>query len=89
MINIIIWLLSGSLIGWVASAIMRAAPQGMVINVAVGIFGAAIGGGVISPMVGIPSLHASAFNGGAFIVALIGAVTLLGLFNLLRPSTVR
>lgn len=89
MINIVIWLLAGGLIGWVASMIMRTPPQGLVLNIAVGVFGAAMGGWVISPMVGITTLSAGAFNGGAFIVALIGAVTLLGLFNLLRPTAVR
>ncbi len=90
MINILIWLLAGGLIGWVASMIMRTDSQGVILNLAVGIFGAMAGGWVISPLVGIPMAHNSAsFNGGAFIVSLIGAVTLLGLFNLLRPVTVR
>jgi uncharacterized membrane protein YeaQ/YmgE (transglycosylase-associated protein family) len=90
MINILIWLLAGGLIGWVASMIMRTDPHGMILNLAVGIFGAMVGGWVISPLVGIPMAHDNAaFNGGAFIVSLIGAVTLLGLFNLLRPVTAR
>lgn len=90
MINILIWLLAGGLIGWVASMIMRTDPHGVVLNVAVGIFGAVVGGWVISPMVGIPmAADGMAFNGGAFIVSLIGAVTLLGLINLLRPVTIR
>lgn len=86
MINIVIWLLAGGLIGWVASMIMRTAPPGIVLNIGVGVFGAAVGGWVIAPLAGIPTTNEAAFNGGAFIVALIGAVTLLGLFNLLRPS---
>ncbi len=90
MINIVIWLLAGGLIGWVASMIMRTAPQGVLLNVGLGVFGAALGGWVVAPMVGIATGgDGAAFNGGAFIIALIGSVTLLGLINLLRPGTAR
>ena len=41
--NIIIWLVIGGLIGWVASIIMRTdAQQGVFLNVVVGVVGAVI-----------------------------------------------
>jgi uncharacterized membrane protein YeaQ/YmgE (transglycosylase-associated protein family) len=51
MINFIVWLIVGGLIGWVASMIMRTdAQQGVFLNVIVGIIGAALGGWFISPL---------------------------------------
>jgi uncharacterized membrane protein YeaQ/YmgE (transglycosylase-associated protein family) len=45
MINLIMWLVLGALIGWIASIVMRTdAQQGILLNVFVGIVGAAIGG---------------------------------------------
>jgi len=41
--NIIIWLVVGGLIGWAASAVMRTR-EGLLLNVVVGIVGAALGG---------------------------------------------
>ena len=51
--NIIIWLVVGGLIGWVASMIMRTnAQQGVILNVVVGIVGAFIGGFLLAPLFG-------------------------------------
>ena len=49
MINLLIWLVVGGVIGWLASIIMRTdAQQGIFLNIIVGIVGAFIGGLVIS-----------------------------------------
>src|SRR5215216_4445052 len=49
--NIIIWLVVGGLVGWVASKVMNTdAQQGIVLNVVVGIVGALLGGWFLSPM---------------------------------------
>ena len=48
--NLIIWLVVGGLIGWLASLIMKTdAQQGLVLNVVVGIVGALLGGWLLSP----------------------------------------
>ena len=48
MINFIIWLVVGGIIGWLASLVMRTnAAQGIVLNVIVGIVGAMLGGWLI------------------------------------------
>jgi len=45
MIGIIIWLVVGGVVGWLASIVMRTdAQQGILLNIVVGIIGAFIGG---------------------------------------------
>ena len=90
MINFIIWLVIGGVIGWVASMIMRTdGQQGVILNVVVGIVGAALGGWIISPLVGVPTINQGAFSLGALVVSLLGAVILLAIVNLLRRGTAR
>jgi uncharacterized membrane protein YeaQ/YmgE (transglycosylase-associated protein family) len=90
MINIIIWLIVGGLVGWVASLIMKTdAQQGIVLNIVVGIIGAALAGWLISPLVGIPSVTQGGFSVGAFLVSLLGAIVLLGIVNLIRRGAPR
>ena len=88
--NIIIWLVVGGLIGWVASMLMRTdGQQGIVLNVVVGIVGAMLGGWFISPLVGAGTINDGAFSVGALAVSLLGAVILLAIVNLLRRGTAR
>ena len=48
--NLIIWLVVGGVIGWLASLIMKTdAQQGLVLNVVVGIVGALLGGWSVPP----------------------------------------
>lgn len=83
--NFIIWLFVGGLVGWVASMVMGTnAQQGMFLNVIVGIVGALLGGWLISPLVGIPTINQNAFSAGALLVSLVGAVILLFVVKLLR-----
>ena len=88
--NLIIWLVVGGLIGWVASMMMRTnGQQGVLLNIVVGIIGAAVGGFLISPLVGIPSINQGSFSIGALVVSLIGAVILLAIVNLVRRGSAR
>ena len=90
MINLIVWLSVGGLVGWIASMIMRTdAQQGVILNVVVGIVGAALAGWVISPLVGLPTINQNTFSVGAFVVSLLGAIVLLGIVNLVRRGTPR
>lgn len=87
--NFIIWLIAGGLIGWVASMIMKTdAQQGVVLNVIVGIVGAFLGGWLISPLVGVPTINQDAFSLGALLVSLVGAIILLAIVNLLRRGRI-
>jgi len=90
MINFIVWLIVGGLIGWVASMMMRTdGQQGVFLNVVVGIVGAAIGGWFISPLVGVGSINQGAFSIGALVVSLLGAIVLLAIVNLVRRGSPR
>jgi uncharacterized membrane protein YeaQ/YmgE (transglycosylase-associated protein family) len=90
MINLIVWLVVGGVIGWLASLIMRTdAQQGIFLNVIVGIIGAALGGWLISPLVGVGTINDDAFSIGALLVSLVGAVILLAIVNLFRRGAPR
>jgi uncharacterized membrane protein YeaQ/YmgE (transglycosylase-associated protein family) len=90
MMNFIIWLVMGGVIGWVASLIMRTdGQQGIILNVVVGIIGAALGGWVISPLVGMPTINENVFSVGSLVVSLLGAIILLAIVNLVRRGSAR
>ena len=51
--NIIIWLIVGGILGWLASMMMKTdGQQGIILNVVVGIVGAMLGGWLLSPLLG-------------------------------------
>ena len=86
MINFIVWLLLGALVGWLASMVMRTdAQQGALLNIVVGIVGAMIGGSLL----GGPTINNNGLNLTALVVSFIGAVILLAIVNLVRRGTVR
>jgi len=88
--NLIIWLVVGGLIGWVASLIMKTdAQQGMVLNIVVGVVGALLGGWLLSPMVGAGTVNQGDFSLMGLLVSLVGAIILLFVVNLARRGTVR
>jgi uncharacterized membrane protein YeaQ/YmgE (transglycosylase-associated protein family) len=86
MINFVLWLLLGALAGWLASLIMRTdAEQGPLLNIVVGIIGAFIGGFLF----GGPTLNQNNFSVPAILYALVGAVILLAVVNLVRRGNIR
>lgn len=88
--DFLIWLVVGGLIGWVASMIMRTdGQQGVILNIVVGIIGAALGGWLISPLVGVGTINQGSFSFGALVVSLLGAIVLLAIVNLVRRGTPR
>jgi len=91
MINFILWLLFGALVGWLASMVMKTdAQQGTILNIVVGIVGAFLGGFVFNLLgIGGSSINNSDFSLSALVVAFIGAVILLGIVNLVRRGSVR
>lgn len=88
--NIVIWLVVGGIVGWLASLIMRTDPQqGILLNVIVGIIGALIGGFLIAPMFGSDTINQGDFSLSGLATSLLGAIILLGIVNLLRRGRVR
>jgi len=87
-VNIIIWLLVGGLIGWAASTLMRTRDS-MLLNVVIGIVGAALGGWFLSPLVGVSTINQSNFSAASLVVSFLGAVILLAIVNLVRRGAPR
>ena len=84
--GLIVWLIIGGVIGWLASLIMRTdAQQGIFLNIVVGIVGAAIGGLIFAG----GNINNAPLTLGTFLVSLLGAVVLLGIVNLVRRGSVR
>ena len=86
--NIIIWLVVGGLIGWAASTVMRTR-EGILLNVVVGIVGAALGGWLLSPFFGASTINQGNFSVAGLLVSLVGAVILLAIVNLVRRGVPR
>src|ERR1044072_8893552 len=74
LMNILIWLVIGGVVGWLASLIMRTdGQQGILLNVIVGIVGAFVGGLLISPLIGVGTIN-DGFSIASVLVSLVGAV---------------
>lgn len=83
--NIVIWLVVGGLVGWVASMIMKTnAQQGAILNIVVGVVGAFLGGFLLAPMLGTGTINSGDFSMMSLVVSLVGAVVLLAIVNLIR-----
>jgi uncharacterized membrane protein YeaQ/YmgE (transglycosylase-associated protein family) len=82
--NILLWIIFGALVGWIASIIMGTnAEQGALLNIIVGIVGAVLGGWIMSLF---GDTGVSGFNLYSFVVALVGAVVLLGVVRAVRGT---
>jgi uncharacterized membrane protein YeaQ/YmgE (transglycosylase-associated protein family) len=88
--NILIWLLAGAFVGWLASMVMRTdAQQGAFLNIVVGVIGAFLGGYLLAPIFGTGTINSGDFSLAGLLVSVLGAVILLGIVNLFRRGTVR
>lgn len=81
--NFIIWLIVGSLVGWVAGIIMGTnRRKGLLMNIIVGIVGAFLAGIVLTPYFGISTINQNNFSFPSLMVSLLGAIILLAIFSL-------
>jgi len=84
--GIIMWLIVGGVIGWLASVIMRTdGQQGIVMNIVVGVVGAFIGGLILAR----GDINNAPLTITTFLVSLAGAVVLLAIVNLVRRGSIR
>jgi uncharacterized membrane protein YeaQ/YmgE (transglycosylase-associated protein family) len=84
--GLIMWLIVGGVVGWLASIVMRTdGQQGIVLNVVVGIIGAFIGGLILSS----GNINNAPLTLYTFLVSLVGAIILLAIVNLVRRGSVR
>ena len=86
MVGLIVWLVIGGVVGWLASIVMRTdAQQCMFLNIIVGIVGAFIGGWLFSS----GDINSGVITPTTFLVSLVGAIILLALVNLVRRGSLR
>ncbi|MCK0530776.1 GlsB/YeaQ/YmgE family stress response membrane protein [Sphingobium agri] len=84
--GIIMWLVVGGVIGWLASVIMRAdGQQGIILNIMVGIIGAFIGGLIFAR----GEINNAPLTITTFLVSLVGSIILLAIVNMVRRGSIR
>ena len=82
--GIIIWLIVGGIVGWLASLIMkRDAQQGIILNVVVGIVGALLAGWIFGGGIIV------AITIRTFLFSIVGAVIILAIVNLFSRGKLR
>jgi len=82
--NLIIYLIAGAIVGYIASRIMHTnSQQGLVLDIIVGMIGAFIAGYFISPLLGVGTIN-EAITLPTMLVTLIGSVVLLWIVKMVR-----
>lgn len=90
MVNFIVWLIAGAVIGWAASQLMGTNQrQGLVLDIVVGIVGAFVAGWFITPLISVGTINDGNFSLPALVVSLLGAVVLLAIVQLFRGGRLR
>lgn len=80
--GLLLWIIFGALVGWIASAIMGASGKiGLIGDIIVGVVGALVGGWLAN---GIGESGVGGFTLYSFIVAVIGACVFIAALRLLR-----
>lgn len=82
--NIIIYLIAGAIVGYIASRIMRTnSQQGLLLDIVVGVIGAFLAGWFLSPIFGVGTIN-DAITLPTMLVSLGGAILLLFVVRLFR-----
>jgi uncharacterized membrane protein YeaQ/YmgE (transglycosylase-associated protein family) len=88
--NILVWLVVGGVIGWIASVLMGTdGRQGIILNVIVGIVGAALGGWLFGGTFGTSTINQGNLSLSGLMVSVAGAVRRLGVLKFFRGATSR
>lgn len=77
--GLLIWIIFGGLVGWIASAIMKT-NDGVLMDIIIGIVGGVVGGWLMSFF---GNSGVTGFNLYSFLVALLGAVVLIAVVRAL------
>jgi uncharacterized membrane protein YeaQ/YmgE (transglycosylase-associated protein family) len=78
--SILAWIVLGLIAGFIASRLYEGSGQGFLLNVVLGIVGAVVGGFLFSAL---GASGVTGFNIWSMIVAIIGAIVVLWLYNAL------
>jgi uncharacterized membrane protein YeaQ/YmgE (transglycosylase-associated protein family) len=84
MMNLILWLVFGAVVGWLAGLVTNDR-AGTPLNIVIGIVGALIGG----LLTGYSTITQNVFNLTSLLVSFIGAVILLAIVKLVRRVSAR
>lgn len=82
--NLLIYLIVGAIVGYVASRIMHTnSQQGLILDIVVGVAGAFLAGYFISPLLGIGTIN-DAITIPTLLVTLLGSIVLLWIYKMVR-----
>ena len=85
--NIIIYLIAGAVVGYVASLIMHTnGQQGLLMDIVVGVVGAFLAGYFISPLLHVGTIN-QAITFPTLLVTLLGSVVLLAIYKMVARRT--
>lgn len=88
--TLILILIVGGIIGWLASLVMRTdGQQGIFLNIVVGVVGALLAGFLITPLIGGAPITSGSFSAMSLLSSFLGAVVLLAIVNLFRRGSMR
>jgi len=80
--NLIIYLIAGAIVGYIASRIMRTnSQQGLILDIVVGVLGAFLAGYFLSPIFKVGTIN-DAITLPTLLVTLLGSIILLALVHL-------
>ena len=90
MTGLLIILIVGGVLGWLASIVMRTnGQQGIFLNIVVGIVGAVLAGYLITPLIGGAPITSGRMDAMSLISSFLGAVALLAIVNMVRRGSPR
>jgi uncharacterized membrane protein YeaQ/YmgE (transglycosylase-associated protein family) len=79
--NLIIYLIAGAIVGYIASRIMRTnSQQGLLLDIVVGVVGAFLAGTFISPLLNVGTINET-ITLSTMLVTLLGSVVLLAIYK--------
>jgi uncharacterized membrane protein YeaQ/YmgE (transglycosylase-associated protein family) len=81
--SILVWIVLGLIVGFIASRLMGAGGYGIVGDIVVGILGAIIGGWLAVQFLGI---DVTGINLTSIAIGIVGAVILIAVYRALTPS---
>ena len=82
MARLVIWIIGGSIIGFLGSIAMHTeAERGTMINIVVGVAGALTAALVLIPLFGLSAANQSSLSLAALLLPLLGAIVLLAVVN--------
>jgi uncharacterized membrane protein YeaQ/YmgE (transglycosylase-associated protein family) len=85
--SILAWIVLGLVAGWLAGTLMKGGGYGLIGDIVLGILGAIVGGWLTGVLLGRDMM--TGFNIESLIVAVLGAIVLIGISRLVTGNRVR